>query len=142
PIFRGNMGDINYDDFLNYCYDNKLLDNDYREGGFIIETKRGEVKKTFHEFLRFYQNNLFKDAGIDVNRPSRFVSDLDQLYICYDFKVKGIPMVIAITVYIIGDVDTGKIKSVFDVDNIDENFENTLPFFKFEIHQNHTSKKV
>ena len=141
PIFRGNMGDLDYDDFLNYCYDNKLMKKEFCESGFIIEAKKGEVKKTFHEFLRYYQNNLFKDAGIDVNKPSK-ISDVEPgiLYIYYDFKIKGIPMVIAITVYITGDVDTGKIKSVFDIDNIKEDFKTISPYFYFEIYQNITSK--
>ena len=54
PIFRGNMGDITYRELRKYCSDNKLLKEGYRETGFIIVTKEGEVKKTFHEFLRFY----------------------------------------------------------------------------------------
>ena len=141
PIFRGNMGDITYKEFRKYCSDNKLMEDGYRESGFIIGAKKGEVKKTFHEFLRFYQNNLFKDAGIDVNRPTE-ISDIEPAILCiyYDFKVKGIPMVIKITIYVTSDVETDKIKSVFDIDNIDEDFKTSQPYFKFEIFQNQTHK--
>ena len=135
PIFRGNMGDITYKEFRKYCVDNKLMEDGYRESGFIIDAKKGEVKKTFHEFLRFYQKNLFKDVGIDVNRPSE-ISNIEPgiLNIHYDFKVKGVPMLIKITIYITSDIETDKIKSVFDIDNIDEDFKTTPPHFYFEIY--------
>ena len=141
PIFRGNMGDITYEEFSKYCVDNKLMEDGYRESGFIVEAKKGQLKKTFHEFLRFYQNNLFKDAGIDVNKPTE-ISEIypEILYIYYDFKVKGIPMVIKITIYTTDTVDTDKIKSVFDIDNIKEDFKTTQTFFYFEIFQNQTHK--
>jgi len=139
PIFRGNMGDITYKEFRKYCSDNKFLEGGYRESGFIIEAKKGEVKKTFHEFLRFYEKNLFKDAGIDVNKPSAFLQFYpDALYIYYDFKIKGIPMVIKITIYTTAIVDTDKIKSVFDIDCIKENFKTVSPSFYFGIYQNQT----
>ena len=136
PIFRGTMGDITYKEFRQYCRDNKLLKEGYREAGFIIDTKEGEVKKTFHEFLRFYQSNLFKDVGVDVNKPSE-ISDANPgaIEISYKFKAKGTPMVMKITIYITDPVDTSKIKSVFDIYNIDETKTNSLPaHFYFEIY--------
>jgi len=144
PIFRGSMGDITYKEFRKYCYDNKLMGDGYRESGFVIETKKGEVKKTFHEFLRFYQSNLFKDVGIDVNRPIE-ISNIEPgiLNIHYDFKVKGVPMVIKITIYTTdttGSVIIDKKKSVFDIDIIDEDFGTTPPHFYFGIYQNQTHK--
>ena len=142
PIFKGNMGDVYYDEFMNFCYDNKLLDKKFCESGFIVEAKKGEVKKTFHEFLRFYQNNLFKDIGIDVNRPIE-ISDAEPaiLFIYYDFKIKDIPMVLKITIYTTdttGSTRIDKKKSVFDIDIIDENFETPPPFFYFGIYENAT----
>ena len=137
PIFRGNMGDITYRELRKYCSDNKLLKEGYRETGFIIVTKEGEVKKTFHEFLRFYQNNLFKDIGIDVNKPSEISgANSGVIEIYYDFKIKDIPFVIKIQLFIIEEyANTSEIKSVFDIDGLDETKGEFLPpYFKFEIY--------
>ena len=71
PIFRGNMGDATYKEFHEYCYKNNLLKaRGYIESGFIVESEKGKLTNTFHEFLNFYKNNILKDC--DIKTPTYF----------------------------------------------------------------------
>jgi len=123
PIFQGTLDDVEYDDFLNYCYDNKLLDKKYCEGGFFILTKKGEIKKTLLEFIKFYEGNILKG----YEKPSGMVEDGDEpqysdWIIEYEFKVENIPCMMRIIVPA-GKRDYSKsIKSVEDI-NVNENSE-------------------
>lgn len=133
PIFHGYMGDITYQDFRDYCSEKKFLDKGYRESGFIIQCKRGEIKKTFHEFLKFYKGNILKD--VDIEHPAFMEVFEKRLFIRYECKVEDIKILIEITICVTEDFDTSKIKSVFDIDCINENFGNGKfsPYFIFEI---------
>ncbi|NLV67962.1 MAG: hypothetical protein GXY14_09855 [Spirochaetes bacterium] len=140
PIFQGNKGDVTYKEFRNYCLEKNLLKEGFRESGFIIETKRGELKKKFHEFLKFYKGNILKDSNID--KPDKMVISDGVLDIYYDFEAEGIPFVIQITIYTVEDYfDTKSLKSIFDV-NIDENMKTPTPYFTFAIRMGTTSNKI
>ena len=142
PIFRGTMGDVTYNDFLNYCYEKKLLEEGLEETGFIVETKRGELKKTFHEFLNFYKSNILKNA--DIKKPTKLnLFEEGVLDVYYDFKINGIPMVLQIRISTTADFDdTDPVKSVFDIDKINEKMNTPVPFFKYNIWQNRTTQKM
>lgn len=137
PVFQGTMGDVKYNDFLKYCEDNNLLDKGFQESGFIIVTKRGELKKKFHEFLRFYKGNVLKDFNID--RPSKIYVYEGVLDIEYEFTVDGVPIDLEIRIYTTEDFDTDSIKSVFDINNIDENMKTPEPYFKFTFRPRRTT---
>ncbi len=143
PIFQGNMGDVTYDTFLNYCYNNNLLNKEYQEGDFVIVAKKGELKKTFHDFLRFYKNNILQD--VNINKPAKMRVIDGVLDVFYEFNVQGIPMVLQVTIYTTEEfdlVDLNKIDSVFTIDSIDENMKTPKPYFMFNIWQNQTSRKL
>ena len=140
PIFQGNMGDATYKEFRRYCLDNNLLKEGFRESGFIIQTKRGELKKTFHEFLKFYKSNILKDSNID--KPDKMVISDGAFDIYYDFEVEGIPFVLQITICTVENrFDTKSLKSVFDV-NINENMKTPTPYFTYAIRMGTTSKQI
>jgi hypothetical protein len=137
PVFQGTMGDVKYNDFLQYCEDNNILKKGSQESGFIIVTKRGELKKKFHEFLRFYKGNVLKDS--DIDRPSKMYVYDGVLEIEYDFLVNSVPMALKITIYTTEDFDTDSIKSVFDINNIDENMKTPEPYFMFTFRPRRTT---
>jgi len=140
PIFHRNMGDGLYDDFLNYCYENNLLNKEYQESGFVVKTPRGQLRKNFHGFIKFYKSNILKE--IDVNKPSKMIIDDGVLDIYYDFEAEDIPFVLQITVYTEEDYfNTRLLKSVFDV-KVDENMKTPTAYFKYSIYMNQTSKKL
>ncbi len=89
PIFQGKYGDVLYKDFRDYCVKNKLLEPKVKETGFMIKAKKGEVRKTFHQFLAFYKLNIFKD--VDIEKPTAMVLSSTDWIIKYDFQVNGIP---------------------------------------------------
>jgi len=96
PIFHGTSGDVLYKDFREYCLINKYLEPRVKESGFVIKCKNGEVKKTFHEFLKFYKSNILKDVNIESR--SNFNSEEDVWTIFFKFKVDGIPCVMTILI--------------------------------------------
>ena len=55
----------------------------------MIKAKKGEVRKTFHQFLAFYKLNIFKD--VDIEKPTAMVLSSTDWIIKYDFQVNGIP---------------------------------------------------
>jgi len=89
PIFQGIYGDILYKDFRSYCLEKKFLEPKVKESGFVIKAKKGELRKTFHDFLKFYKSNILKDTNIeDISSAS--LDDTDWT-INYDFTVDSVP---------------------------------------------------
>jgi len=73
-----------------YCIKvGKLRSNETRISPIQVYCKKGELKKTFHEFLKFYKSNLLKD--VDIEHPSDFGQENNTWVIRYDFKVDGVP---------------------------------------------------
>lgn len=89
PIFQGKYENVLYSDLLNYCVTNNLLEPQVMETGFMIKTKKGEVRKTFHDFLAFYKSNIFKD--INVEKPTVMSLGSTDWIIKYDFTINNIP---------------------------------------------------
>jgi len=89
PVFQGKSDNVTYDDLILYCINNKLLESDANETGFMIKTNKGDVRKTFREFLRFYKSNIFKD--IDIEKPTIMSLGSTDWIIKYDFTINGIP---------------------------------------------------
>ncbi len=139
PIFRGNMGDVYYKSFHEYCYKNNLLEKGWGESNFIIKADKGKLTKTFREFLNFYKGNILKN--VDINKPNKIKIDGGALDIFYDFEINGIPF--ALQVGISTDkkeiAETDSIKSIFDV-NLDENM--ATPIFTYRFWKNKTSNDL
>jgi len=94
PIFEGSMGDVLYDDFIKFCMVNNLLEEGFRENGFIVKTDKGKLSKTFNEFLLFYKKSILSNT--DLNKPSRIEVYGGGLYLFYEFNIEGVPCVIFI----------------------------------------------
>ena len=60
PIFQGSLGNVEHEDFLKYCIDKKILIPKAMESGFVIRTKKGELKKTLLDFIKFYKGNILR----------------------------------------------------------------------------------
>ncbi len=90
PVFRGTKGNIRYEDLREYCIKmGKLRPEEKRISPIQVYCNRGEVKKTFHEFLKFYKSNLLND--VDIEHPSDFGKDNKTWIIRYKFIVNGVP---------------------------------------------------
>jgi len=140
PIFKGDMGDVYYDDFHEYCYNKKLLERGYVESTFVIKTDKGKITKTFREFLNFYKGNILKN--VNINKPSKFVvfDDGQDLSLYYDFEVNEILFMLQIDIrsaIIINNPN--KIKSILDIP-FDENVTPSL--FRFRFWKNYTSDEL
>ena len=88
PIFKGNNGDVYCDDIISYCIKKKYIDED-QWLTYIIKCNKGEVRKTFHEFLKFYKSNILKDVNIE--KPTFMGLSSTDWNIYYDFTVDNIP---------------------------------------------------
>jgi len=143
PIFQGKQGDVYYDDFIKYCIDNKILDSDAKETGFIIKTGKGELKKTFQEFLNFYKGNILSDINMDKPTKIDIFGDEERFAdweIYYDFEVEDIPFVLKIVVKASKeDFESKEAPSVYQL-NPDEGMNN--PHFKFSIYSNYKTKDL
>lgn len=98
PVFQGNLPSVEYTDFKKYCREKKILDAKTMESGFIIRTKKGEVKKTLLEFIKFYQGNILKG----IKKPYEIYTDGDEPQylvwnIVYKFNIEDIPCTIKIS---------------------------------------------
>ena len=99
PIFRGTMGDVLYDDFLEYCNTKGILkDGSYRswpergrgkyiENGFEVKFNKGEFTKALDEFRKFYGRHL----SINFNTPAdvSYYSEEEQIN-TYSFVLDGV----------------------------------------------------
>lgn len=135
PIFNGNMGDVTYNDFLEYCYIKKYLNPNTAETSLIIKADRGKLTKTFHEFLMFYKGNILKNS--DISKPAKIKVDGGALDIFYDFKVSGVSFVLQVKVGTDkNEIDVDLIKSILDI-KLNENVEK--PIFQYRFWKNYTS---
>lgn len=135
PIFQGTAGDVLYKDFKAYCLKEKYLEFNVRESGFIVKCKKGEVKKTFIEFLNFYRSNILKD--VDFSNKSNFDADESGWIIFFKFKVNGIPCVMEIEIEAADRIDRNKINSVYDI-MVNENMEYPSFAYSFDINSEET----
>lgn len=96
--------------------------DEFKISDFIAPSKKGEIKKTFNEFLQFYKNNLLKD--VDIEHPSDFGQENYEWFITYDFEYNGIPCFMEIRM--VGSEElTMRYKSVFEIqpdENVDHFF--------------------
>jgi hypothetical protein len=93
PVFHGNMGDALHQDFRNYCYNEGILPEGYGESGFLIRCGKGEVEKTFREFLEFY-----KSKGIIV-KPDLIERHEDYAFVYYNFVIDGVPCYMVVDLF-------------------------------------------
>jgi hypothetical protein len=126
PIFQGKYEDVLYKDFIDYCIRNKLLQPKVMETGFMIKTKKGDIRKTFHQFLAFYKSNILKN--VDIEKPTVMILSSTDWIIKYDFIVNGVPCYLKIELPP-RDEDLKKkrkdliLKSVYDIIPEEEDME-------------------
>lgn len=99
PVFKGNLGNIDYTVFELYCVQKKLLPADTKEGAFIIRARQGEVKKTLLELIKFYEGNILKgyEKTYEMFPVGEDNTDFEWLII-YKIKIDNIPCTIKFTV--------------------------------------------
>jgi hypothetical protein len=138
PIFKGTYGDILYKDFRDYCLKMKYLKPKVRESGFIIKSKKGELRKNFHEFLNFYKSNIFKD--ININNPTSMMCDGYEWFIDYDFVIEDVPcyMTIRIDSNEEDNKNYRKYESPYQIKTKEKSDE---PFFSYSFYIGTKSKK-
>jgi len=99
PVFQGTLGNVEHEKFLQYCVGKKMLDPKAMESGFVIRTKKGELKKTLLDFINFYKGNILK--GYEKPYEMYTAGDEPQYlewYIVYRFKVEDVPCTLKISV--------------------------------------------
>lgn len=140
PIFRGNMGDVTYREFQNYCVRKNYMDKNTSQNSFVIKTERGKITKTLHDFLMFYKSNILKD--VDINKPARVVVYGRGLYLFYEFTIDDVPFVLTVRArskelydYKLSD----SIKSVLDI-KLDETIKK--PHFSYDFWKNTKSQHL
>lgn len=147
PIFQGSRGNMTYVQFQKYCYDHNLLKKNSRESGFVIRAKKGELKKTFHNFLSFYRTNIWKNINVEKPIKMDLFGDEEKYtdwQIYYDFDVNGIPFVMKI-LFKVSNADWQNrnnlniYKSVYQI-TPDENMES--PYFIFKIYPNRKTESL
>ena len=90
PVFRGTKGDVLHSDLLSYFrYLSNISFTEISETGYAIKTKKGEAKKTLHEFLAFYKSNILKD--VDIEHPVTIYLSPVEWILQYNFVVDGVP---------------------------------------------------
>ena len=134
PIFQGYLDDVKYGDFLSYCREKKMLESNVVESGFAILTKKGEVKKTLLEFIKFYEGNILKGYEKSVEM---YTSGDEPQYlmweIVYKFKVDNIPCLMEI--YVEADErDFAKPDELFkSIEDIHINEDMEAPSFVYDL---------
>jgi len=88
PIFQGISGDVKYKDLIRYCIDKKYIDQDMWIH-YIIKCKKGKIKQTLHECLKFYKSNILKDVDVDSFKNASLSST--EWTLAYDFTIDGVP---------------------------------------------------
>ena len=137
PIFEGDMGDVNYKEFRNYCEGKGYLQPKVAETNFVIITEKNKLTKTFREFLMFYKGNILSNT--DIAKPGKIVYDGGALELYYDFQIDSIHFVLQVNISTDRDeIVPGSIKSILDV-NLDEKMK--TPMFTYRFWKNKTSKK-
>jgi len=133
PIFQGNLPSVEYTDFKKYCREKKILDPKTMESGFVIRTKKGEVKKTILEFIKFYQGNILKGN----KKPFEIYTDGDEPQylvwnIVYKFSSAGIPCTMKIS-FEADKKDWGFTNKIKNIDEMHPNEKMDDPVFTYEI---------
>jgi len=138
PIFKGKYGEVAYKQLLDYSHENDILVKDANESGYIVKTKNGELKKTLHEFLKFYKSSIL--SKVDIDKPTKLDLFGDEEKYCdwelyYDFESDGIPFVLKIVVKASKEdfenrANRNKISSVFQL-NPDEMMSEPFFYYKF-----------
>jgi hypothetical protein len=133
PIFQGNLPSVEYTDFKKYCREKKILDPKTMESGFVIRTKKGEVKKTIIEFVKFYQGNLLKG----IKQPFEIYTDGDEPQylvwnVVYKFSLEGIPCTMKIS-FEADKKDWGFRSKIKTIDEMHPNEKMGDPVFTYEI---------
>lgn len=129
PIFRGDKGSVSYEDLREYCLKmGKLEKNQFYISPIIVKCEKNNVKKTFHEFLSFFQTNLLKD--IDVEHPTDFGLENVTWVITYDFTYNNIPCYMQIQIKG-SERQSIPYKSVYEIQP-DENIKWFIYDFGFE----------
>lgn len=132
PVFQGTLNSVDYVDFKNYCRQKQMLALNARESGFFTKAKKGEIKKTFLEFMKFYQSNLLK--GYET--PVIVDNDGDEWLIVYKFKVDQIPCTMKI--FVSADKnDRSSLKKNIKMKDISVNEKKDNPGFVYEIYINY-----
>lgn len=130
PIFKGDKGNIEEEKVREFLIKKNEIEpfnsiDHFWVNHFVAPSKKGEMKKTFHEFLNFYKKSLFKD--IDIEHPSDFGQENDEWFITYDFNYGGIPCYMEIR--IMGSEELSiRYKSVYEIqpDENDKYFDYTI----------------
>ncbi len=134
PIFRGFLKDVRYNDFLKYCESRKILKSGVAESGFIFFSNKGEFKRDFIKFLKFYKSNILKG----YEKPTFFdvVNECSSWLIEYKFYVQGIPCKMKISVggVVSGDCERTNYKSVEEI-RLDDYTKRPSIFYSFEINE-------
>lgn len=87
PVFRGTMGDVLYDDFLEYC-ENKGLLKGHTEAAFKVEFKKGEFNNVLKEFKEFYSSKLSIDFTAE---PAKWYYESEREVVdVYVFTLDGV----------------------------------------------------
>lgn len=137
PIFQGDLGDISYDEIVDYCRKKKYLEPDAVVTSFVIKGKKRQMTKTFHEFLKFYKSNILKDT--DLDRPG-YNNDACCPEIYYDFIIDGVPLVLWIRICRdncnSNELKEFKYNSIFDI-KLNEDFD----AFFYDFYINYTTKE-
>lgn len=131
PVFQGNLGEVKYKDLIKYCIDKKYIDQ-YMWVSYIVKCKKGKVRQTLHEFLKFYKSNILKDVNIE--KPTVMSLSSTEWTIKYDFTIENIPCYLEIQFDSQEkDVDNNpKYKSVYDI-NPEENVKDPNILYTFII---------
>lgn len=139
PVFQGNMGDVTYREFHEYCYKNGLLKEGWGESGFVIRSEKGKLTKTFREFLYFYKKSILKNTEIDKPSNIKIYGDGDNLEIFYDFNVDDIPFVLQLNINTKEKFNNlASIKTILQL-NLNENLNS---IFTYRFWKNKTSKEL
>ena len=88
PIFQGNYGEIKYKDLIDYAIEKKYIDQNMWVA-YIIKCKKGEIRQTLHELLKFYKSNILKNVDVDNFNNASLTST--EWTITYDFMIEGVP---------------------------------------------------
>lgn len=94
PIFQGYLDDVKYGDFIDFCRTKNMLRPDAVESDFVILTKKGEVKKTLLEFIKFYEGNILKG----YEKPINMFGESGEWWIDYEFIAENILCLLRIRV--------------------------------------------
>jgi len=138
PIFNGDMKSVKYNDFLKYCREKKMLDNNAKESSFLIKAEKGVVKKTFLEMIKFYENNILKgyENTYEMFPVGGDNTDFEWLII-YKIKIDSIPYTLKFTVTAYEKDPTlkGKFKNL-KIQDIHPD-ERSDSFIGYEIYENY-----